>query len=100
MAASLSQIFENAHLYQSLVAAHDTLSKAYDATIEGWAKILELHDLETEGHARRVTEQTIKLAQAFGISSDEIIHIRRGGLFGTILANWASLIKLFLDLEV
>ena len=84
LAASLSQIFENAHLYQSLVAAHDTLSKAYDATIEGWAKILELHDLETEGHARRVTEQTIKLAQAFGVSNDEIIHIRRGALLHDI----------------
>ncbi|MBN8580575.1 MAG: tetratricopeptide repeat protein [Anaerolineae bacterium] len=84
LAASLSQIFENAHLYQSLVTAHDTLSKAYDATIEGWAKILELHDLETEGHARRVTEQTIKLAQAFGVSNDEIIHIRRGALLHDI----------------
>lgn len=84
LAASLSQIFENAHLYQSLLSAHDTLSKAYDATIEGWAKILELHDLEAEGHARRVTEQTIKLAQAFGIGGEEIVHIRRGALLHDI----------------
>jgi HD-GYP domain-containing protein (c-di-GMP phosphodiesterase class II) len=84
LAASLSQIFENAHLYQNLLSAHDTLSRAYDATIEGWAKILELHDLETEGHARRVTEQTIKLAQTFGISNEEIIHIRRGALLHDI----------------
>lgn len=47
LTASLSQIFENAQLYQDLLSAHETLSKAYDATIEGWAKILELHDLET-----------------------------------------------------
>lgn len=84
LAASLSQIFENAQLYQDLLFAHETLSKAYDATIEGWAKILELHDLETEGHTRRVTEQTIKLAQAFGVSSEEIIHIRRGALLHDI----------------
>jgi HD-GYP domain-containing protein (c-di-GMP phosphodiesterase class II) len=84
LAASLSQIFENAQLYQDLLSAHETLSKAYDATIEGWAKILELHDLETEGHARRVTEQTIKLAQAFGVGSEEIIHIRRGALLHDI----------------
>ncbi|MCB0102013.1 MAG: tetratricopeptide repeat protein [Anaerolineales bacterium] len=84
LVASLSQIFENAQLYRDLLVAHETLSKAYDATIEGWAKILELHDLEAEGHARRVTEQTVKLAKAFGLSDGEVIHIQRGALLHDI----------------
>lgn len=84
LAASLSQIFENAQLYRDLLSAHETLSEAYDATIEGWAKILELHDLEAEGHARRVTEQTVKLARAFGLNDEEILHIQRGALLHDI----------------
>ena len=84
LAASLSQIFENAQLYRDLLSTHETLSKAYDATIEGWASILELHDLETEGHSRRVTELTVKLAQDFGIQEDKIIHIQRGALLHDI----------------
>ncbi len=84
LTASLSQIFENAQLYQDLLLSHETLSKAYDATIEGWAKILELHDLEAEGHARRVTEQTVKLARAFGLSDEEIVHIQHGALLHDI----------------
>lgn len=84
LVASLSQIFENAQLYRDLLSAHETLSKAYDATIEGWAKILELHDLEAEGHARRVTEETVKLAKAFGLSDGEVVHIQRGALLHDI----------------
>lgn len=84
LAASLSQIFENASLYQDLLSTHETLSEAYDATIEGWAKILELHDLEAEGHARRVADQTVNLARVFGLSEEEIIHIRRGALLHDI----------------
>jgi HD-GYP domain-containing protein (c-di-GMP phosphodiesterase class II) len=34
---------------------------AYDHTLEGWAKALELRDKETEGHSKRVTELTMRL---------------------------------------
>jgi cyclic di-GMP phosphodiesterase len=56
------------------------LLSAYEATIEGWSHALDLRDRETEGHSRRVTELTVKLAQALGMSGDEIMHIRRGAL--------------------
>jgi len=60
--------------------ANTQLLSAYEATIEGWSHALDLRDRETEGHSRRVTQLTVKLAQALGISDNEIMHIRRGAL--------------------
>jgi HD-GYP domain-containing protein (c-di-GMP phosphodiesterase class II) len=60
------------------------LTLAYDATIEGWSRALELRDQETEGHTQRVTDLTIKMAGALGISDEEIVHIRRGVLLHDI----------------
>jgi len=64
--------------------AEESLLKAYDTTLEGWAKALELRDKETEDHSRRVTELTVILAQAMGIEGDELIHIRRGAILHDI----------------
>lgn len=63
-----------------LAAAHKQLLTAYDATIEGWARALTLRDMETGEHMQRVTELTIQLAKAFGMSNEEIIQVRRGSL--------------------
>ena len=59
------------------------LSQAYDATIEGWSRALDLRDKETEGHSRRVTDLTLRLADA-SARPDELIHIRRGALLHDI----------------
>lgn len=64
--------------------ANAQLLNAYEATIEGLSHALDLRDRETEGHSRRVTEVTVKLAQALDISEDEITHIRRGALLHDI----------------
>jgi putative nucleotidyltransferase with HDIG domain len=60
------------------------LTLAYDATIEGWSRALDLRDQETEGHTQRVAEQTLCLARAMNVSEDELIHIRRGALLHDI----------------
>jgi putative two-component system response regulator len=60
--------------------ANQQLLAAYEATIEGLSHALDLRDRETEGHSRRVTELTVKLAQDLGMTADEIMHIRRGAL--------------------
>ncbi len=64
----------------SLVEANNQLLFAYEATIEGWSHAMDLRDKETEGHSRRVTELTLQLAKEFGMSDDELLHIRRGAL--------------------
>jgi response regulator RpfG family c-di-GMP phosphodiesterase len=60
------------------------LASAYEATLEGWARALDLRDRETEGHSRRVTELTVRLARAMGVSDAECVHIRRGALLHDI----------------
>ncbi len=64
--------------------AHVDLAEAYESTIEGWSRVLDLRDKETEGHTQRVTEMTLRLARALGITEDEIVHIRRGALLHDI----------------
>ena len=56
---------------------------AYDNTLEGWSGP-ELRDMETEGHSRRVTDMTLRLAQEMGLPSEELVHVRRGALLHDI----------------
>lgn len=63
-----------------LEAAALELERAYDSTLEGWARALDLRDHETEGHSRRVTELTVRLAELLGLEGDDLIQIRRGAL--------------------
>lgn len=45
---------------------------------------LGMRDNETEGHSRRVTELTVKLARAMGEHETKIVHYRRGALLHDI----------------
>ena len=75
---------DDALLFDDLQRSNFDLEIAYDATIEGWSYALDLRDKETEGHTLRVTEMTIQLAQAMGLSQDQIVHMRRGALLHDI----------------
>ena len=75
---------DNAALFSELERANLDLVMAYDTTLEGWSKALDLRDKETEGHSRRVTEMTVRLARALGVHDSEIPHIRRGALLHDI----------------
>lgn len=63
---------------------HLKLNRAYESTIEGWGRALELRDTETQGHTVRVTEMTINLARKYDFTEEEINHIRRGALLHDI----------------
>ncbi len=56
------------------------LAFTYDATIEGWARALEIRDAETSGHTFRVTELTVRFAIELGLDQEKIIDVRRGAL--------------------
>lgn len=75
---------ENATLYRGLQSSNIELATAYDATIEGWSKALDLRDKETEGHTLRVTELTMKMVRLMNVDEDDLVHIRRGGLLHDI----------------
>lgn len=80
----IRDITERKRAELELQRAHRDLAEAYEATIEGWSRVLDLRDKETEGHTQRVTEMTIRLARALNVPEDEIIHIRRGALLHDI----------------
>ena len=75
---------DNIRQYTSLQQVNLELALAYDTTLEGWARALELRDQETEGHSRRVIEMTMRMAKEMGFSDEEMIHIRRGTLLHDI----------------
>jgi len=60
------------------------LRSNYDLTLGAWAKVLEYRDKETEGHSRRLVDLSARLAQALGLSTEEIGHLRRGALLHDI----------------
>jgi putative nucleotidyltransferase with HDIG domain len=84
LAAQAAIAIDNATLFNDLQSSNTELVIAYDSTIEGWGKALNLRDMETEGHTQRVTELTVQIARAYGMHDREIVHIRRGALLHDI----------------
>jgi len=84
LAGQTAIAIDSIHLFDGLQRSNVELVKAYDATIEGWSRALDLRDKETEGHTQRVTEMTERLTRAMGISEAEIVHIHRGALLHDI----------------
>jgi HD-GYP domain-containing protein (c-di-GMP phosphodiesterase class II) len=76
---------DNALLVDVLKNSNAELSVAYNATIEGLSRALELRDRETQGHTLRVTAMTLQLTQRIGtFSESDLMHIRRGALLHDI----------------
>jgi PAS domain S-box-containing protein len=85
LASQAAIAIDDTQLFDHLQRSNAELTVAYDTTIEGWARALELRDRETEGHTRRVTEITLELARSMGIfREDHLVHIRRGALLHDI----------------
>ena len=82
---------DNARLFENLKktnfqleAANLELQVAYEATLNGWVRALDMRDKETEGHTQRVTVLTQKLARSMGIDDNEMVHVTRGALLHDI----------------
>lgn len=75
---------DSATMFQELQRTNRNLAEAYEATIEGWGRALDLRDQETEGHSRRVTDLAVRLARRLGIDEAEMVHVRRGSLLHDI----------------
>jgi PAS domain S-box-containing protein len=84
LAGQAAIAMDNAALFENLQRTNNELALAYDATIEGWSRALDLRDKETEGHTQRVTEMTLRLAKTMDISETGSMHIRRGALLHDI----------------
>ncbi len=84
LAGQVAIAIDNISLFNGLQRSNIDLTLSYDATIEGWAHALELKDMETEGHSRRVVEMTLAMARRLKISGEKLGHIRRGALLHDI----------------
>jgi len=84
LAGQAAIAIDSSQLFENLQRSNQELIQAYDTTLEGWARALELRDRETEGHTRRVTELTMRLARYMGVGDNEMVNIYRGVLLHDI----------------
>jgi putative nucleotidyltransferase with HDIG domain len=84
LAGQAAIAINNASLFEALQMANTELTLAYDTTLEGWSRALDMRDEVTEGHSLRVTDLTVRLADAMGVPKVDQIHIWRGALLHDI----------------
>jgi putative nucleotidyltransferase with HDIG domain len=69
---------------QNVKQLNQELELAYQTTLEGWSRALELKDKETEGHSHRVTDLTIEVAEKFDFDENAIRYVYYGALLHDI----------------
>ncbi|MBI4926929.1 MAG: PAS domain S-box protein [Anaerolineae bacterium] len=80
LAGQAAIAMENLGLIDRVQRSHAELVLAYNETIEGWSRAMEMRDQDTEGRNQRMADLTMRLARAMNIHQEEIVHIRRGAL--------------------
>ncbi|HEY9076346.1 MAG TPA: HD domain-containing phosphohydrolase [Anaerolineaceae bacterium] len=84
LAAQIAIAVDNIRLFSGLKKSNLDLIQAYDSTLEGWARALELRDYETQGHTRRVADFSAQLATRLSFDERQILQVRRGALLHDI----------------
>jgi putative nucleotidyltransferase with HDIG domain len=59
-------------------------TEAYEETLVGWARALDLRDHETAGHAVRVTHLAEALGRRSGLDEERLMYLRWGALLHDI----------------
>jgi putative nucleotidyltransferase with HDIG domain len=80
----IQDITEQRKAEETIERSYNDIALAYDATLAGMVRILDLRHKEADGHTYRVTEMAVRLARALGIRGDDLVHIRRGALLHDI----------------
>ena len=84
LAGQAAIAIESTQLFNGLQKANMELAVAYDATIEGWSRAMDLRDRETEGHTERVSEMSMRLGKAMELGEEYLVQLRRGALLHDI----------------
>ncbi|MCI0519772.1 MAG: HD domain-containing protein [Chloroflexi bacterium] len=84
LAGDAAIAIDNAALFNKLQRSNTDLAVAYDRTLEGWSRALELRDHEIEGHSQRVTNLAVRLGREIGLNDADLLHLRRGALLHDI----------------
>lgn len=65
-------------------AERDLAAATMEQSLEAWVRMLELRDQETEGHSRRVTDLSLRLAKEMGLEEGAVAELRLGALLHDI----------------
>lgn len=84
LAGQAAIMIDNAEMFLDLQKSNLDLQMAYQSTLEGWVKALDMRDKETEGYTQRVTEMAVQFARQLGLSDEQLTHMRRGALLHDI----------------
>lgn len=84
LAGQAAIAIDNAQMLDALTHSNNELRLAYETTLEGWSRALDLRDNDTQGHTERVAALTVLLGQSMGMDAEELVHLRRGALLHDI----------------
>ena len=84
MAGQAAIAIENATLMDDVQKINLNLRTAYDATIEGWARSIDLGCADLENHSITLADLAIELAQVSGLQGEGLLNLRRGALLHDI----------------
>ena len=76
--------YDSYRRYSELQRVQQNITSSFRSTLETWSKSLELHQIESHDHIRRVTDQTLQLSRAMGLDEREMPDIERGALLHDI----------------
>ena len=72
------------------------MTVAFDETLEGWSRVIEMRNQKANGQTKRIADLTQMLALEMGVDYRELIHIRRGALLhdvGTLMIPERIILK-------
>ena len=84
LAAQASLAIDVALMIDNLKDSNRKIAEAYDQTLEVLVGTLEMRDMNTKKHSRRVADLTVWLAEKMGASEEEIENMYRGALLHDI----------------
>lgn len=84
LAGQAAIAIDSAQMLAALTQSNTELRLAYETTLEGWSRALDLRDNDTQGHTARVAGLTVLLGQALGMDAEAMLHLRRGALLHDI----------------
>ena len=84
LARQAAVTIDDAHLFEQLQRSYTELTVAYDSTIEGWARLLEMRKIEPMGHTQQVSALMVELARRLQVAERELKHIHRGAMLHDI----------------
>ncbi len=84
VAEQIAFALERTYIQRDLRLTNAELMIKYNAMIEGLSRALELRDLETDGHTRRVSLLMMRLVEYMPIPADQWDAIRQGALLHDI----------------